>query len=422
MRWVRILPCHATSAGAALAVLLLTCTPVLLGTGVPALAAAGCPTGTSHVAGQRITAEPWAQHRYEPQRLAGIADGAGVTVAVIDSGVDASQRQLRGSVLRGHDFLSGSGGGDGHTDCVAHGTAVASLIAATPLPGTAFAGLAPGVKILPIRVTEAVEGGSTGRAGTAGGLAQAIDAAVRDGARVLNISMVLYRDDARVRASVQDAVQAGAVVVAAVGNGHTSAGMPDQVPYPAAYPGVIGVGAIGEDGYRLADSQVGSYVDVVAPGDHVLAAVPGSGLAYFSGTSFATPFVSATAALILSRALNAGGSGDRVAGTGDQVVREVVARITGTADPAPAARSSGSYGYGVLDPYRAVTEVETSATTRVTPPPVAVGQRIDAVAGAGTRRVALLLATGMFAATAIVLLLGSVLTRGARRRWRTGRL
>lgn len=419
MRWARILPCRAASAGAALAALLLTCTPVLLGTGAPALAASGCPAGTTRPTGQRITTEPWAQRRYEPQRLAGIADGTGVTVAVIDSGVDASQRQLRGSMLRGHDFLSGSGSGDGRTDCVAHGTAVASLIAAASLSGTAFAGLAPGVKILPIRVTETVESGSAGRAGTAGGLARAIDAAVHDGARVLNISMVLYRDDARVRAAVQGAIRAGAVVVAAVGNGHTSTGGPDPVPYPAAYPDVIGVGAISEDGYRFADSPIGSYVDVAAPGDHVLAAVPGSGLGYFSGTSFATPFVSATAALILSRTLNGGTSGDRVAGTGGQVVREVIARIAGTADPAPASRHSGSYGYGVLNPYRAVTEVEATATV-VPPTPVVSGQRLDALPGAVARREALLLATGMLATAAIVLFLGSVLARGARRRWRTG--
>jgi membrane-anchored mycosin MYCP len=422
MRWARILPCRAASVGAALAALLLTCTPMLLGTDGPALAATGCPAGTSRPAGQRITAEPWAQRRYEPQRLAGIADGTGVTVAVIDSGVDASHRQLRGSVLRGHDFLSGSSGGDGRTDCVAHGTAVASLIAAAPLPGTAFVGLAPGVKILPIRVTETGESESADRAGTASGLAQAIDSAVRDGARVLNISMVLYRDNARVRNAVQDAVRAGAVVVAAAGNGHTSAGGPDPVPYPAAYPGVIGVGAIGEDGYRLADSQVGSYVDVVAPGDHVLAAVPGSGLGYFSGTSFATPFVSATAALILSRNLDGGASGDRMAGEGDQAVREVAARITGSADPAPASQHSGPYGYGVLNPYRAVTEVEATTAAPMQPSPVAGAQRLEALPGADARREALLIAAGMLATAAIVLLLGSVLARGARRRWRTGRV
>ena len=73
----------------------------------------------------------------------------------------------------------------------------------------------------------------------------------------------------------------------------------------------------------------------------------------------------------------------------------------------------------MLNPYRAVTEVEATATV-VPPTPVASGQRLDALPGAVTRREALLLATGMLATAAIVLLLGSVLARGARRRWRTG--
>src|SRR5262249_12591304 len=159
-------------------------------------AATGCPAGTRAPAGRPIEAVPWPQRRYEPQRLAGISDGAGVTVAVIDSGVDAHHPQLRGRVLAGHDYLPGAtaggrpgaGPGDAGVDGVSHGTAVASIIAAAPIAGVGFAGLAPGVRILPLRVTETVEGSTGGRPGTAAGLAEAIDAAVRDGARVLNIS------------------------------------------------------------------------------------------------------------------------------------------------------------------------------------------------------------------------------------------
>jgi membrane-anchored mycosin MYCP len=301
MRGVRVLPRRVTSRAAVVAALLGLAVPAALARPVPAGAAAGCPSGTRVPAGRPIAEVPWPQRRYEPQRLAGIADGTGVRVAVIDSGVDASHPQLRHAVLKGRDYLPGSAGGDGRTDCVAHGTAVASIIAAAPAPGTGFAGLAPDARILPIRVTEAAEGASTGRAGTAAGLARAITAAVRDGARVLSISMVLYRDDARVRDAVRGAVRAGAVVVAAAGNDHGRSAGPDPVPYPAGYPDVIGVGAIDESGRRLPDSQVGSYVDIVAPGADVTAAVPAGGLGYFSGTSFAVPFVSATVALILSR-------------------------------------------------------------------------------------------------------------------------
>jgi membrane-anchored mycosin MYCP len=414
MRGVRVLLPRTTSSVAVCAALAGVTVPAALAAPSPAHAATGCPAGTELPVGTRITAEPWPQRRYGPQRLAGIADGSRVTVAVIDSGVDARHPQLRRVVLKGHDFLPGSVGGDGRTDCVAHGTAVASVIAAGPAPGTAFAGLAPGARILPIRVTETGDAPSAGRTGTAAGLAQAINAAVRDGARVLNISMVLYRDDARVRLAVRNAVQNGAVVVAAAGNAHGRSPGPDPVPYPAAYPDVIGVGAIGADGARLADSQIGSYVDITAPGADVVAAVPPSGLASFTGTSFAAPFVSATAALILSRYPPS-------APTGLSRVRDVTARITGTADPAPDSRPGPRYGYGVLNPYRAVTEIPAAAAPNTRRHPVGAANRgRGTVAAVDLRGEALVLSAVAVALTGVVLLLAHVLAHGSRRRWRPG--
>ncbi|HKT01640.1 MAG TPA: S8 family serine peptidase [Rugosimonospora sp.] len=357
---------------------------------------------------------PWAQVRYQPERLAGVADGSGVTVAVIDSGVDAAHPQLRRAVLRGRDFLPGGTGGDGRTDCVAHGTAVASIIAAAPVPGTGFAGLAPGARILPIRVTETSDTATGGRAGTAAGLAQAITAAVRDGARVLNISMVLYRDDPRVRQAVRDAVRAGAVVVAAAGNAHDAAAGTDPVPYPAGYPDVLGVGAVDENGQRLDASQVGSYVDIVAPGSAVTAAVPAGGLGYFTGTSFAVPFVSATAALLLSRYPRPAAESDL------STVRTVTARITGSADPAPDSVPGTNYGHGVLNPYRAVAEVPPPPGLSAAPPAPGTGRQTVAAAD---RRTGALRMAGMAAgAAALVLVFTAVLARGNRRRWRPGRM
>ena len=87
-----------------------------------------------------------------PARLAPLATGAGVTVAVVDSGVDRVHPQLAGRVLAGADLLDP--GGDGGRDCAGHGTGVASIIAAAPRPDVAFRGLAPGARILPVRVSE----------------------------------------------------------------------------------------------------------------------------------------------------------------------------------------------------------------------------------------------------------------------------
>ena len=83
-----------------------------------------------------VREEPWAQRRFGAGRLSPVADGAGIVVAVIDSGVDPSHPQLAGHVLPGADFLDP--GGEGAPDCVGHGTAVASLISAAPADGTSL--------------------------------------------------------------------------------------------------------------------------------------------------------------------------------------------------------------------------------------------------------------------------------------------
>src|SRR5207245_227914 len=120
------------------------------------------------------------------------ADGSGVTVAVIDSGVSADHPQLHDSVAAGHDYIEN---GDGREDCAGHGTAVASIIAARPVTGSGLLGLAPGVRILPIRLSEQqdTDGGPTGRHShdPAGDCAAAIQFAVDQHARVINLSLVL---------------------------------------------------------------------------------------------------------------------------------------------------------------------------------------------------------------------------------------
>ncbi|HEY2673893.1 MAG TPA: type VII secretion-associated serine protease mycosin [Rugosimonospora sp.] len=348
---------------------------------------------------------PWAQERYQPQRLSGIADGTGVVVAVLDSGVDGTSPLLRGRILPGADEL---GSGDGRLDCVGHGTAVASIIAATG-SAAGFAGLAPQARILPVRVTEQeiVGGTATGRPGTVTGLVAALRWAVAHGARVLNVSLVLYQDVPALRAAVADALAHDVVVVAAAGNGHAQGSGPDQVPYPAGYPGVIGVGAIGPDGQRLADSPIGPFVDIVAPGGDIVAAGEGRSLASYNGTSFAAPFVSATAALI--RQHDPG-----------LPAAEVSARILATADPAPDGRPSGGYGYGVVDPYRAVTEsIGAPGPARPPAPVPAAPGRVAASAPLRGRAVVLALAGAGL--VALILLTAVIVPRGSRRGWRAGR-
>lgn len=374
----------------------------------PATPARADPTCVPPTPVPAAGATPWAQTRFDLPRLSEIADGHGITVAVVDSGVDAAHPQLAGAVLRGEDLLSP--GGTAQRDCVGHGTAVASIIAAAPATGVDFAGLAPKVRILPFRVTEReiVNGQAQGQQGSSAALAAAIrDAA--DQAQVVNLSLTEEADDPLVRSAVAYAVSRDVVVVAAAGNGHRSDGA-DAPSYPAAYPGVLGVGAIDEAGQRVPQSQVGSYVRVVAPGANVTAAAPGHGVTTVSGTSFAAPFVSATAALI--RQYYPGIRAD-----------QVEARILATADPAPGARPDGAYGYGVLDPYRAVTDQVPAGIAAPSPPapaPVAVDAG-GAAPRSPHRATALLLAGGGTLLAGLILLAARVLPRGAARRWRPDR-
>ncbi|MEU8259345.1 type VII secretion-associated serine protease mycosin [Micromonospora sp. NPDC048999] len=367
----------------------------------PAAARAPSACAAPPTPARPVTEQPWPQQRYAPDRLAPLATGAGVTVAVVDSGVDRGHPQLAGRVLAGADFLDP--GGDGTRDCAGHGTGVASIIAATPRPGVAFQGLAPGARILPVRVSEqqVVEGRESGRTVGAADFARAIRWAVDHGADVLNLSVVLYADNPAVRLAIAYAAHHDVVVVAAAGNLHDSG---NPRPYPAAYDGVLGA-----DGTRADFSQTGPHVDLVAPGSDVLMAAPGQGHRRAEGTSYAAPFVAATAALLRQY-------------RPELTATEVAWRIVDSADPAPGG--GGETGAGVLNPYRAVTEApgpavahpRRAATLAVDrPDPVEVAQRTRRAAA---RDRALLVAGATGTATLVVVLLAVVLPRGARRRWR----
>ncbi|MDO3701617.1 type VII secretion-associated serine protease mycosin [Micromonospora sp. C28SCA-DRY-2] len=390
-------PRHARTAPAA---------PVAAGLHLARAAAPDCATPPAPA--RPVSAPPWPQQRYAPQRLSPLATGAGVTVAVVDSGVDRRHPQLAGRVLDGTDLLDP--GGDGTSDCAGHGTGVASIIAAAPRPGIAFHGLAPGARILPVRVSEqqVVEGRESGRTVGAEEFARAIRWAVDHDADVLNLSVVLYADNPAVRDAIGYAVDRDVVVVAAAGNLHDSG---DPRPYPAAYEGVLGVGAIGVDGLRSAFSQTGPYVDLVAPGSDVLMAAPGRGHHRAEGTSYAAPFVAATAALLRQY-------------RPELTAAEVARRILASTDPAPGDGRGGGYGAGVLNPFRAVTETGGGGAARPRPATALADDRPDPAAlAARARRAtaqdrALLVASLAAAVVAVAALAALVVPRGTRRRWR----
>lgn len=358
--------------------------------------AGSCLTAPTQVSG----AVPWPQQRLDYARVWPLSQGQGVTVAVIDTGVDAGQAQLAGRVEDGFDVVHGSG--PANSDCVGHGTFVAGLIAAGPRPGVGFTGLAPAAVILPIRQTDADQDG------TAGGLAAGIRLAVDHGASVINISLASTVPSTALDAAVAYAESRNALIVAAAANDAQS-GNPRT--YPASIPTVLAVGAVGPDDQRSAFSESGSFVDVAAPGSDVVGIGPGGpGQLTGSGTSYATAFVSGVAALL--RAYRPG-----------LTAAQVRHRIEVTADHPAGIVPNAQVGWGVVDPYAAVTAELPEEGGRL---PVATSSSAPQPAASHPplqppiRPVLVAAACVVLAGAALVA--ARVIRHGRRRRWQPGRL
>jgi len=210
-----------------------------------------------------------------------------LVVAVIDTGLDATHPDLSaGQVLAGVSLVSGA---PTAADDNGHGTHVSGIIAATTDNAVGVRGVAPGVKILPIKAL------NSNGSGTYSAVATAITIAVSQGAKVINMSLGGTVPSTIFDAAVAAANAAGVTVVAAAGNNGTT-GSPAS--YPAATPGVIAVGAVNSTLDRAPFSTCGAYVDLSAPGVNILSTTRGAGYASWSGTSMATPFVAAAAAVI----------------------------------------------------------------------------------------------------------------------------
>ncbi|GAA4827994.1 type VII secretion-associated serine protease mycosin [Saccharopolyspora rosea] len=286
---------------------------------------------------------PWAQRQFFPQRVWKVTRGAGVVVAVVDSGVDANSPQLAGAVLSGVDV---SGAGAATSDCTGQGTFVAGVIAARQVHGVGFAGLAPEARILPVRVLD--DQGNADPAMLAKGIRAAADA----GARVINVSPSTSEPSSALQAAVQYAQSRDALVVAAA----AASADGRSASYPAGYDGVLGVGAVNQTGEPGAASETGTSVDLVAPGEGVVSIGPGGpGHWQGSGTAYATPFVSAAAALV--RAYHP-----------DLTAAEVAERLRTTANRSGGAVPDPRTGWGVVNPYTAVTGVVTGAAHGAVPP------------------------------------------------------
>lgn len=351
-----------------------------------------------------LRGEPWAQQALQFSSVWGLTRGQRVTVAVVDSGVDYT-RQLAGRVTSAD--LTGLGQGD----CLGHGTAVASIIAASDerAEGILFYGVAPAAHILSVKVITGKDPTNPYN-GSVSTLAQGIVYAADQHAGVINVSICTNVNSPALRSAVAQAQRSGAVIVAAAGNDGETKYCTGGPFYPASYPGVISVAATAQDG-SVAGYSGGhrTPISVAAPGVGVASDWPGGAGGAFSpansGTSFATAFVSGEAALIRSA---------HPSWTAAQVVN----RIEATADGTTGSRS----GAGLINPVQAIAAVLPAQTTPAPATRQPVSIPAPPRANSFTRTVAVSVAAGGFAAALLAVAIAVVLPRGRRRGWRPGRI
>ncbi|MFE8701717.1 S8 family serine peptidase [Cytobacillus sp. FJAT-54145] len=221
------------------------------------------------------------------QKLAG---NHSVTVAVVDQGVDMDHPDLKNRLLPSFNTVNPMN--QGTPDY--HGTHVAGIVAANKGNGIGGYGVNPNAKILPIDVFD------RGWGATDYAIAQGILLAVEKGANIINMSLGGPMKSPLIEAAIDNALEKNVVVIASAGNTGD-----DSLSYPAAYEGVISVGAVNSEKKLASFSTYGTSVDVVAPGEEIYAPIyeyeKKSSFQKMSGTSMSAPMVSGLASLLLSK-------------------------------------------------------------------------------------------------------------------------
>ena len=277
---------------------------------------------------------------------------AGVVVAVLDTGIDASHPEFSGRVVPGYDALTGQADSPSDfgptNDDNDHGTHVSGTIAAAANNGAGIAGIAPNVSIMPVKIL-----GADG-SGDFGGMVTGMNWAIGHGARIITMSLggtLEPVEAAGLQRTFDAAYAAGVVVVAASGN---DAAAIDE--YPCNFIHVICVGSSTRDGSAVSTfSTRTAALTLIAPGEHIVSALPGNQYGYGTGTSMATPHV--TGAVALMRSLNPQISVD-----------QVIADLTQTARPLVAGGRNPDSGYGLLQ-VSAALDIVAGGTPTLTPTP-----------------------------------------------------
>lgn len=242
-------------------------------------------------------------------------------LSIVDTGVDTNHPDLAAKLLPGYNTVDDN---DSMSDGNGHGTHCAGIAAAITNNGVGVAGVAPNVKILPIKVLS--DSGSGSYASVAAGIIKAADM----GAKVISMSLGGPSNSQSITDAVNYALSKDAMLIAAMGNsGHGSDANPRPIKsYPAAVPGVMSVGATDKSDAIARFSQAGEWNSITAPGVNILATfpthssgMPGTDYGAISGTSMATPAVAGLAALVRSQfpQLNAKQTEEHIEATADDL-------------------------------------------------------------------------------------------------------
>jgi len=280
-----------------------------------------------------------------------VNNAAPVVVAVIDTGLNVNHPDLIGNIVAGYDFVTGK---PNVIDLAGHGTAVSGTIAAVANNGIGGAGISglANIKIAPYRTGGAYSGDT--QLDVAYICAALLKAAERPEVKVINMSFGGYGTFSSLAVAVNEAVNAGKIVVASSGNeGESWNARVGQYSYPASYDHVISVGAINKNNVRASFSQYNDRVDLSAPGQSVLTTSRSGGYEYASGTSFSSPIVAGACAVLVAAdpSLNA---------------QEVEAILKSTALDLGAAGSDPYYGSGLIQLNTAVASINSNQKTGIT--------------------------------------------------------
>lgn len=268
-------------------------------------------------------------------RLRGTANGKGVKVAVIDTGIDVKHPALQGKVTGQADMT-----GMGYSADI-HGTLVAGIIGAARANTAQINSVAPGADIAGIKACQPVQPGAIEAQCWSLTLSRGVDYAIQKNAQVINMS-VSGPADRLLKQLIETAAARGITVVAAAGND----GPEGKPGFPAALPGVIAVTAVDAKQRPYTFATQGDYIRVAAPGVEILSTSPGGRVSVSSGTSMATAFVSGVAALMLQQ-------NPRLTPGALQALLERTAQDLG-----PPGKDR-QFGYGLVDACRAVAELKS---------------------------------------------------------------